>query len=113
MRPFLLLLPLLLLLLFRGASAQSCPSMPASLAALGYDEHGGKFYRLYRWGDVKKHADAAKICHDAGARLAMFKTQAEFNVVRQYKSESCSMFGWEYVRIQNFCYASIRLLPPV
>ncbi len=74
-----------LLLLLHGVSPQSCPSMPASLSALGYEEQGGKFYRLYRWGDIKKHNEANKVCQDAGARLAMFKTQAEFDIVKQYK----------------------------
>ncbi len=59
--------------------------MPDELAAEGYESKGDKYYKLYVGADVANHFEANAQCQSVGARLAMMKTQDDFDIVSSYR----------------------------
>lgn len=62
--------------------------MPAAVAAEGYEAKGDKYYKLYDGTDEANHFEASKKCQSVGARLAMMKTQDDFDAVSYYKGNN-------------------------
>ncbi len=61
---------------------------PGTPSLTGYEVKGDKYYRLYTTSaEQADFFSAARTCEAVGARLAMFKTQADFDIVKQYRGE--------------------------
>ena len=54
-----------------------------------YVEANGKYYRRYEGTDATSAVEAVDRCAEDGAYLALFKTESDFLVARDYNRKSC------------------------
>ncbi len=62
--------------------------MPQPVREEGYEARGDKYYKLYT--SAADHHTASGMCNDLGARLAMFKTREDIDVVKAYRASAGS-----------------------
>ncbi len=74
------------------STGPSC-TMPTELSSEGYEENGNKYYRLYHGGDRADQFAASAKCESVGARLAMMKTQEDFDIVRSYRGKMIQLYS--------------------
>ncbi len=78
----------LIIYLIAISTGPTC-TMSAELSAEGYEEREDKYYRLYHGGDRADHFGASLKCQSVGARLALMKTQQDFDAASYYRGNLC------------------------
>ena len=66
--------------------APSC-EMPPALQREGYEPNGDKYYKVYYGSEATNHQAATQRCNQVGATLAMFKNQADMDIVTGYQGK--------------------------
>lgn len=66
--------------------APSC-DMPPALQREGYEPNGDKYYKVYYGSEATNHQAATQRCNQVGATLAMFKNQADMDIVTGYQGK--------------------------
>lgn len=65
-----------------GFSSQECPPADTDYTE---DPATGKLYKLYQ--TPMNYDEAEKICNEVGARLAMAKTEEDFDTITSYRGK--------------------------